>query len=156
MDRIEAVREYVDQILLNVPDNFARSCGYIHLYGVAQACAMIALKRGENVELAVIAGMLHDIYSYSTMDVADHARRSAVMAKDILCRLGIFSEPEMEMICGAIYCHSDKDVVHTPFVEVLIDADVMQHCLYNPLLDAAGHEKVRFEALKKEFSLIQN
>ena len=59
--RIEKVRELVDEILLNMSDPAERRCAYLHLYGVAQACALLALKRGEDVELAVIAGMLHDI-----------------------------------------------------------------------------------------------
>ena len=34
-----------------------RRCTYLHLYGVAQFCSLIALKRGENAELAVMAGI---------------------------------------------------------------------------------------------------
>lgn len=66
--RIEKVRELVDEILLNMSDPVEQRCAYLHLYGIAQACALLALKRGEDVELAVIAGMLHDIYSYANMD----------------------------------------------------------------------------------------
>lgn len=51
MNRIEKVREYVDTVLLNMSDAFERRCAYLHLYGVSQACAMIALKRNENVDL---------------------------------------------------------------------------------------------------------
>lgn len=50
MNRIEKVREYVDNVLLNMTDTKERRCGYLHLYGVSQACTMIALKRNENVE----------------------------------------------------------------------------------------------------------
>lgn len=114
---------------------------------------MIAMKRSENVELATIAGMLHDIYSYSTMDTKDHAHKGSLMAREILNSLHIFDGKEIDMICSAIYNHSGKGVRHSSFDEVLIDADVMQHCLYNPLLDAAEHEKVRFENLKSEFGL---
>ena len=52
-----------------------RRCAYLHLYGVAQACAMLALKRNENAELAIIAGMLHDIYSYTNMDSKRFGRK---------------------------------------------------------------------------------
>jgi hypothetical protein len=50
MNRLEEVREYVDSVLLNMTDVVERRCGYLHLYGVSQACALIALKRNENVE----------------------------------------------------------------------------------------------------------
>lgn len=154
MNRIEKVREWVDTVLLHMSDTAERKWGYIHLYGVSQACALIASKRGENVELAAIAGMLHDIYSYSAMDTKDHAHKGAVMAREILSSLQIFADDEIEMIYNAIYNHSSKGSKHSSFDEVLIDADVLQHCLYNPLFDAAGHEKQRYEALKSEFGLL--
>lgn len=152
-DRIEKVREYVDDILLHMTDTVERRCAYVHLYGVAQACAMIAQKRKENVELAVVAGMLHDIYSYKTMDHCDHAHKGAIMAKEILKELDIFSYKETDIICNAIYSHSDKAETQSPFTEVLIDADVLQHYLYNPFVHASEHEKKRLENLKKEFRL---
>ena len=152
-NRIEKVRAYVDDVLLHMTDTDERRCAYVHLYGVAQACAMIAQKRKENVELAIVAGMLHDIYSYKAMDSRDHAHKGAVMAKEILENLEIFTDAEIEMICGAIYKHSDKTEKHAPFVEILIDADVLQHCIYNPFVTAAEHEKKRYENLKKEFGL---
>ena len=36
-------------------------------------------------------------------------------------------------------------------LEVLIDADVMQHCLYDPLTQPAAHERDRFARLMAEF-----
>ncbi len=48
MDRIEAVRDAVDAVLRDMPDGEERKFAYIHLYGVAQAAALIAEKRGEN------------------------------------------------------------------------------------------------------------
>lgn len=153
MNRIEKVREVVDKLLLNITDDVERRCAYVHLYGVAQACALIASKRNENVELAVSAGMLHDIYSYVNMNSLDHEHKGAGIARDILNSLGIFSEEEKELICMAIYNHGDKSIVHNSLDEVLKDADVMQHILYNPLVEVKEHEKVRFGLLKKEFAL---
>jgi len=153
MNRIERVREYVDDVLLRMTDTFARRCGYLHLYGVSQACALIALKRRENVELAIVAGMLHDIYTYSTGDARDHAVKGAVMAKEILMSMQAFGDSEIEAICAAISSHSDKRSRHSTFAEVLVDADVMQHCLHNPLSDVAEHERQRYEGLKAEFGL---
>ncbi|MBP1927184.1 HD superfamily phosphodiesterase [Sedimentibacter acidaminivorans] len=154
MNRIEKIREYVDNIILHIPDETVRRCGYSHLYGVSQACAMIALKRRENVELATIAGMLHDIYYYSIMDSKDHAHRGSVMAREILISLQSFDVDEIDMICNAIHNHSCKGSKHSSFDEVLIDADVLQHCLYNPLFDVAEHEIQRYGNLKLEFDLL--
>lgn len=153
MNRVEKVREIIDEILLNMTDDEERRCAYLHLYGVSQACALLSLRRKENVELATIAGMLHDIYSYATMDSQDHAHKGAEMARNILNSLNIFSEDEKNMICTAIYNHSDKSIIHDSLDEILKDADVMQHVLYNPLFNIKKHEEKRFNSLKYEFNL---
>ena len=153
MNRIEKVREIIDEILLNMTDDKERRCAYLHLYGVSQACALLALKREENVELAVIAGMLHDIYSYANMDSQDHAHKGAVMARNILDSLNTFNENEKNLICAAIYNHSDKSIIHDSIDEILKDADVMQHVLYNPLFDIKQQAQNRVSSLKNEFDL---
>lgn len=154
MNRIEVLREYIDNILLNMTDAQERRCSYVHLYGVAQCCALIALKRGENAELATMAGMLHDIYSYAKMDTKDHAHKGADLAKEILTSLHITNEDETKVIYDAIYTHSEKGLVHTDFNEILKDADVLQHCLYNPMFEIMPHEKNRYEKLKIEFDIV--
>ena len=58
---------------------------------------MLAIKRNEDIELAVIAGILHDIYSYANMDSRDHAQKGAEMAKDILERSVIFTGTEQDL-----------------------------------------------------------
>jgi predicted hydrolase (HD superfamily) len=153
VNRIEILRKYIDEILLNMTDVEERRCAYLHLYGVAQSCALIALKRGENAELAIMAGMLHDIYSYSKMDSKDHAHKGAILAGEILTLLRITNDEETKMICDAIYTHSEKGAVHSDFNEILIDADVFQHCLYNPMFEIMAHEKNRYERLKLEFGI---
>lgn len=151
MSRIERIREYIDKILLNMKSTEERRCAYVHLYGVAQACAMLSMKRDEDVELVVIAGMLHDIYSYAKMDHRDHAHKGAEMAKDILEQSGLFTEDEQDKICTAIYNHSDKSALHDPLSEILKDADVMQHYLYNPQFEVKQHEASRLGSLRSEF-----
>ena len=153
MDRIENVRKVVDEIVLNIVDAEERRCAYLHLYGVSQACALLAMKRQENIELATIAGMLHDIYSYANMDSKDHAHKGAVMARNILVSLNEFSEEEINLIGTAIYNHSDKLDIHGVLDEILKDADVMQHVLYNPLISVKANEQKRFDSLKVEFNL---
>ena len=87
-NRLEAVREAVDAILLNCPDPLQVRDGAVHLYGVAQACALIALRRGEDAELAAIAGMLHDLSTYADTYTPDHAAHAAAPARPLLPRGG--------------------------------------------------------------------
>jgi uncharacterized protein len=67
--------------------------------------------------------------------------------------LKITTDDESNLICSAIHNHSSKGDTFSSFDEVLIDADVMQHCLYNITMPVADIEKARFENLIKEFSL---
>ncbi len=157
MNRIEVLRKYIDEVLLNMTDVVERRAAYVHLYGVAQSCALIALKRGENVELAVMAGMLHDIYSYAKMDIKDHAHKSATLAREILTGLKITNDNETRIICDAIYTHSDKKLTHSPFDEVLKDADAFQFWLYNPLVEIiAQTRKDRCSKVMAEFGIARD
>ena len=155
MERIGAVQARVDRIVAGQTDATDIKFGYVHLYSVSQACAMLAMKRQQNVELAAIAGLLHDIYAYKTGTRADHAHQGAVLAKEIMQDTGMFSEEEMETVAGAIYHHSDKDTVDSPFDEVLKDADALQHFLIMPLVAPAPHEAARVSKLKEELGIEQ-
>ena len=153
MERIGAVQAGVDKIIAGQTDATDIKFGYVHLYSVSQACTLLAMKRQQNVELAAIAGLLHDIYAYKTGARTDHAHQGAVLAKEIMQETGLFSEEEMETVAGAIYHHSDKDTVDSPFDEVLKDADALQHFLIMPLADPAPHEATRVSKLKKELGI---
>jgi HD superfamily phosphodiesterase len=134
-------------------DTFERRCAYLHLYGVSQSCALIALKRGENVELATMAGMLHDLYTYKFNNSENHAENGAVLAREVLNELQLTDDNETDMICSAIHDHSSKGSFHSAFDEVLIDADVMQHGLHNMTTPVMDHEKERFNNLMNEFGI---
>lgn len=153
MNRIEAVRDKINILIEKNSDPQIKRIAYVHLYGVAQACALIAAKRGLNSELAVIAGMMHDIYAYTSGDRINHAERGAAICRSIMTDMRIFSYDEIKMVFSAVYHHSDKSAVHTPFDELLKDADVMQHCYYDPLYAPEPHESERFLKLKNEFAL---
>jgi len=153
MNRIESLRRHIDAALLPMPDPFERRCAYVHLYGVAQFCALIAMKRGEDAELATMAGMLHDYYAFKHMDPENHGPKGALLAREVLTELSLTSDEETDMICTAIHSHSDKDGRFDAFTEILIDADVMQHCLYDITMPVAQREMDRFQSLIEEFCL---
>jgi uncharacterized protein len=147
-NRVEVLRRYIDDILLRMDDAENRRCAYLHLYGVAQACALIALKRGEDVELATMAGMLHDLHTYKSGNHENHAVLGALLAKEVLIEY-VFKR----RLVSAIHNHSSKGGKFSPFDEVLIDADVMQHALYNYAVPVKEHFMERFEKIADEFQL---
>jgi HD superfamily phosphodiesterase len=151
MNRLERVRERIDWSLHRVEDPEERRCGFVHLYGVSATAAFLAFRRSENAELAAIAGMLHDLVSYETGDPEEHAVRGAQRAFGLLHEMGTFSDGEIGIICSAIARHSDKGSVDEPMDELLKDADVLQHCLYDPDLPLQAAHASRREALACEF-----
>jgi HD superfamily phosphodiesterase len=156
--KIDSLRKYIDEMLLSQPDAAYRRNGYVHLYGVGMAAAIIALKRGFDPELAEMAGMLHDYICYQdyAKDGPTHAYDCEPVARSILNEMNITTKDETDLICSAIYNHSDKNKIHSDFDEILKDADVMQHWLRNPKepLNTFYRDEGRVEKLCKEFGLI--
>lgn len=150
--RIDRVRNLLDDALKAIPDEEVKRCAYVHLYGVGLAAALLAMKRGFDrtlAELAEIAGMIHDYTKYVCNEDENHAHSSAQYAKTLLEKSDVFSAEEIDLIYRAIYYHSDKKEIHTPFDEVLKDADAFQHALRNPTEDYF-FQKSRFQAVQKE------
>lgn len=154
--RIDYVRQYLDEMLKNCADKETSRNGYVHLYGVGQSCALIALFRGHDrkyAELAEVAGMLHDYSKYKDGIEEGHAEKSSGQARRILADTRAFTEEEIEMVCQAIGRHSNKKHVDGEFDEILKDADEMQHWLRNPAEEYFFH-KERTQKIAKEFGLI--
>ena len=155
MDRLEMIRMKVDKIISKLANEETRKFAYLHSYGVSQCAIYLSIVRGLDIELAGIAGMLHDIAVYAENCAHKvHANRSAVIAKDILEESKAFNEEEIIAITNAIALHSDKLTrTDTRFAEMLKDADVLQHYLYNPNMPMQDREKYRLfyllEDLKK-------
>ena len=152
-ERLEQVRRVVDDILRGQGDEVERRCGFVHLYGVSQACATLALRRGLEVQLCAVAGMLHDISTYQSGDPTDHGRRSAQEAERILRELGCFAPAEIAAVCRAISRHRAKGEIDEDVDELLKDADVLQHYLYNPGFAASPVEKPRLESVLAELGV---
>lgn len=129
--RLESVRVIVDEMLLSIKDTEERRGAYLHLYGVSQTASMLAMKRGLNVELGAIIGMFHDYYVYLTGVKDFHDQSGAEAVRPIIRDMGIFTEDEQGIILSAIFHHSDKKTRHSAYDELIKDADVLQHYLYN-------------------------
>ena len=99
--RIDSVRQILDNDLKAIQDEEIKRCAYVHLYGVGQAAAFLAMKRGYSrkcAELAETAGMLHDYTKYVFDEEENHAKKSAFYAKQILKRIPEYTEEEIELI----------------------------------------------------------
>ena len=128
-NRLEVLRAKVDDLILE--SGVYAGEFYSHLYSVSKFGALLALKRGLDPEIAQASGMLHDIYQVTNGTTEQHGARGAVVAEKILRETGLYSEEEIKTITTAIHWHSKKRKFHGPYDELLKDADVMNHFLYN-------------------------
>ncbi len=151
MSRIKDLQKQVHRILKCVDENQKRANAIAHLHGVSLAAVMIAKKRGENPELAAMAGLLHDLYAYKSGSYEDHAHKGAEYARSILREMGLTNEEETETICSAIWHHDSKAEVDGTMDEILKDADVLHHSLGDPTKEVKAHEKERYNRLCREF-----
>lgn len=154
MNRILKVREYVNGIFDNIPSAEERRSAFIHSYGVAGLCSMIAAKRGLNSELAHISGLLHDVYSYFTGSSLCHAISGADMARPAIRKMNIFTKEEKEIILSSIFYHSDKDHIHGEYDEVLKDADILQHFLNKACFNIHKPFYPRLMNVLEEFGIV--
>lgn len=150
MDRLEKIRKLVNGVLVKNSNLDERYCGLVHLYGVSSISSLLALKRGLNVELCAVAGMLHDIVTYKTGNSLEHSKLGSIETRKILNEAKCFNEEEINVICKAIYNHSDKHKIDDVYDEVLKDADVLQHYLYNTNFKISEKDKNRLSILLKE------
>jgi uncharacterized protein len=151
--RLEGVRSVVDRILRGQSDADRRRSGFVHLYGVSATCTLLALRRELDVELCAVAGMLHDIATYETGDPRDHGPRGAVRARELLEDMGWFLVEEISAVSGAIAVHSDKAHTHGVMDELLKDADVLQHFLYNSVTGPWEANALRLRAVLGEMGI---
>jgi len=150
-NRLESLRNEIDRLIYK---NQPKESRYFvsHLYGVSQFCVLLAVRRSLNAELAATCGMLHDIYQITAGEREKHAKRGAKQAGIMLERMKMYTDREISIITTAIARHSKKHAVHEPYDEVLKDADVMDHCLYNPHFPVSEKETARYNNLLRELN----
>ena len=153
MSRIRELQKRVHRVLEKIEDGDKRARAVAHLHGVALAAAMLAKKRGENAELATMAGLLHDLYAYKSGSYDDHAHLGADYARRLLNKLALTTGAETDVICTAIWHHGDKAEVNGPMDEILKDADVIDHSLSDPTKEVKAHEVARYAKLREELGL---
>ena len=153
MSRIKDLQKQVNKVLEKLEDGDRRLKAVSHLHGVALAAAMLAKVRGENAELATMAGLLHDLYAYKSGSYDDHARLGADYARKLLDKLAVTSPEETDVICTAIRHHDSKAETNGPMDEILKDADVIDHSLSDPTKEVKPHEVTRYARLCAELGL---
>jgi len=153
MNRLQTLCKRVDDQFDTLEKTRFRSFVYAHIHAVTLLALQLAKKRGIDPELAGAAARLHDIYTLTTLESEDHAGKGAVLAEQLLRETGQWQETEIRAICSAIASHSEKDRSHGPLEDLLIDADVLEHCLQRFPGPVREGEEARWAALQNELGL---
>lgn len=121
----------------------------IHLVSCAKVGELLALKRGENAELAAIACSIHDYGRILNGKQHNHAEAGYGPAKEFLAETGYFNEEETAMLSLAVRNHSSKEKVGTWLEEIVKDADVLDCYQYGLPLEREEQRK-RLSVILKE------
>ena len=145
-NRLEILRIEMDKLIMasQHPRYY-----FSHLYCVSHFCTLLAIRRKLNVELATTCGMLHDIARVNG-SCGDHALQGAKEAEELLRSINLYDDDEIKTIATAISRHGHKKTTHEPYDELLKDADVMSHCLYNDDFFVSEWEIERYEQILAE------
>jgi len=151
-NRIEILRDYIDEL---IKDKGRGDFYFVerHMFAVSNFAAVLAMKRGLDIEIALIIGLLHDIHTLLADDSENHAELGSLKARDILSELEIVSDEELEVICTAIKNHSTKGEIHDEYSELAKDADVLNHYFANPALPYVERGNERLERIITELGL---
>ena len=131
-----------DSILCAMSDRQKRTVALRHTYGVAALCAMLAAKRGLDVQLCELMGLMHDLYTFKTGHKNNHSYNGADMARIMLKRAGK-EETQYAIIANALYNHSAKAYVHDAYSELLKDADLLHYYLSGKATATASNSKLK-------------
>lgn len=144
LNRVIRVQKKVMEILRSINwDNeeidVSKDWVLIHFLTASQIAHFLALKRHQDWELAVTAGVLHDIGLIVNMGISkDHAINGYDKSKEILKQVGGYNEEEIELIAKAVSRHSEKDKTGSWLDELIKDMDVLDCTLHGS--DFSDHE----------------
>lgn len=117
---------------------------YFHSIQVAQISMMLAEKRNLDLELSAIIGLFHDYAQFVRLSSFNHAKYSSEMVLELLQQYP-FTDEEINIIVRAIKNHSDKDMKHDAYSELIKDADLLVKYYDDPSTIFKPHEQDRIK-----------
>ncbi|MHA6531644.1 CHAP domain-containing protein [Paenibacillus sp. BAC0078] len=129
--RIENVRGLVQEMLLNTGETGYKKKTGVHLYGVSNFASMLAMRRGQDPEIAGIAGLLQGYYFYRTGIKDFPGPNSADAVRPILRSTQLFSDEEQHVILRSIFYQENINRTQGPYEEIIKDAILLQMYFQN-------------------------
>jgi uncharacterized protein len=157
MDRFDRLKTMVVNFLMENNPGYA-PIGISHLAYSACLCALLARKRGLDMEIAQTAGYLHDVWlhlnaPYDDGICARHAREGARLAEKIMREHGGYADEEIETVCRMIENHDFTAQEDDPMSEIMKDADMFSHYLNASAAGREGDFHARASDVLREFGV---
>ena len=141
MARFDDLKARALSFLLDKNPDYA-PVGVAHLAYSASLSALIARKRGLDMEIAQTAGYLHDLWLHWHVPYDDavarrHAAEGAHLAEHMLRETRAYTDDEICTVRRMIENHDFLEQTHDEMSEIMKDADMLSHYLN---ASAAGRE----------------
>lgn len=154
MNRIQKLEKMVREIYdrkESTRDEWADWLSSNHVFLVAKFAEELSLRYGVKNDLAIAAGMLHDIAdSVMARENPDHEKKSKEIARDFLLMCGYSDEESKIVIDDAIEFHGCKNGNLPKTIEgkIMTSADAMVH-LQSDFYDFALEMKMKDEPVEQ-------
>lgn len=129
--RLDRVRSLFYKNLFTVESSLERQEAWIQLSGVSSFASMLGMRRGQDPEIAAIAGLLHNYYYVKTGIQSFPGHNSADAVRPILRSSELFTEEEMTIILRSVFYQDDRQRSHGPYEEIMKDAILLQMYFHN-------------------------
>lgn len=139
--RFDRLKIKVTRFLMENNPDYA-PIGVAHLAYSACIGAILARRRGQDMDMAQTAGYLHDVWlhlhvPYDDATVKLHAHEGALLAERFMREMGEYTDDEIAVVITMIENHDFTAQRDDPMSEIMKDADMLSHYLN---ASAAGRE----------------
>lgn len=144
MKRYTQLKDYFYKTLEKSTAGIYKQKAYFHSIQVAQIMMMLSKERHLDLELSAIIGLFHDYAQFIRLSSFNHAKYSSEMVLEILQQYA-FDDEEIKIITTAILNHSDKDITHDAYSEMVKDADLLVKYYDDPSTIFKPYEEERIK-----------
>lgn len=144
MNRFETLKEIFFQTIEDNCYGIYKEKAYFHSLQVCTLCQIYAQKLNLNIELASIIGLFHDYSVYINHSSFQHGQRSSEMLKKYLID---FTDAEIHTITHAITHHSEKELTHDMYSELIKNMDLLAKYYEDPQTVFKDFEQNRIQKM---------
>ncbi len=125
-ERLELVRELIKEMINGIENPARKQEAYVQLSAVSDCASKLAARRGQDAEIAAVAGLLHGYYFYKTGIQSFPGPNSADTVRPLLRATQSFSNEELNVILRSVFYQEERQRIHGPYDEIIKDSILVQ------------------------------